>query len=214
MDSYTMDKMIIPVWEWGEALDFIAHKYPFRYKDFAQSIAKNQWKSKTWLIENLSMINDEEEPEVWVLGSWYGSVIVPLIMHHIPNVKKIHLFDYDKEAIEICYKLHSKWNKKIKRYHADINFEIDLLKSYENQPDIVINTSCEHMWNMKDLKLEGNILYAFQSNNFTPETAHINCPKNLEDFKNQVELKEIEFEGEIPFHDHKDDYKRFLLIGW
>ena len=120
----------------------------------------------------------------------------------------------DKEAIEICYKLHSKWNKKIKRYHADINFEIDLLKSYENQPDIVINTSCEHMWNMKDLKLEGNILYAFQSNNFTPETAHINCPKNLEDFKNQVELKEIEFEGEIPFHDHKDDYKRFLLIGW
>ena len=215
MDSYTMERMIIPVWEWGEALDFIAYQYPFRYKDFAQSIAKNQWKAKTWLMENLSLINDKEEPEVWVLGSWYGSVIVPLIMHYIPDIKKLHLFDYDPEAIDICYKLHDRWNHKIERYHADINFEIDKLKSYKNQPDIVINTSCEHMWNMRDLLLEDNeILYAFQSNNFTPEAAHINCPNDLKSFNKQVGLNHIEFEGEMPFHDHNDNYKRFMIIGY
>lgn len=213
--GYTMDKMIIPVWEWSDTLEFIAHKYPHRYKDFAYSIRKNQWQSKSWLMEHLSMINEKENPVVWVLGSWYGSVIVPLINHYIPNSKAIHLFDYDEEVFEICYKLHSKWNKKIVRHCQDINFQIDVLKSYDVQPDIVINTSCEHMWYMKDLLLENkDILYAFQSNNFDQEAAHINIALNLEMFKKQCGLTEIEYEGSIPFHDHDDKYKRWMLIGY
>ena len=213
--GYTMDKMIIPVWEWSNTLEFIAHKYPHRYKDFAYSIRKNQWVAKSWLMEHLSMINEKENPIVWVLGSWYGSVIVPLINHYIPDVKEIHLFDYDKEVFEICHKLHSKWNRKITRHCTDINFEIDLLKSYDVQPDIVINTSCEHMYHMKALLLENkDILYAFQSNNFNLESAHINIAHNLEMFKQQCGLTEIEYEGSIPFHDHDDEYKRWMLIGY
>ena len=99
--TYTMDKMLIPVWEWSDALHTISHKFQHRYKDFAASIRKNQWQSKTWLMERLAVINDKENPVIWVLGSWYGSVIVPLIFNYIPDVKRIHLFDYDKEVFEI-----------------------------------------------------------------------------------------------------------------
>ena len=39
----TARKMLVPIWEWSETLELIAHKYPHRYKDFAYSIRKNQW---------------------------------------------------------------------------------------------------------------------------------------------------------------------------
>ena len=215
MDTHTMERMIIPVWEWSETLEFIAHKYPHRYKDFAYSIRKNQWVAKSWLMEHLSMINEKENPIIWVLGSWYGTVIVPLINHYIPDVKEIHLFDYDPEAMDICYKLHEKWNHKITRHIKDLNFEFDLLKSYDKQPNIVINTSCEHMWHMRDMHLPNKeILYALQSNNFTHEAAHISIAWDLDEFKYQCGLSEIEYEGCIPFHDHDDEYKRWMLIGY
>lgn len=211
----TAKKMIVPIWEWSETLELIAHKYPHRYKDFAYSIRKNQWQSKSWLMEILSVINEKENPVIWVLGSWYGTVIVPLIFEYIKDVKQIHLFDYDKEVFEICHSLHKKWNNKIVRHCKDINFEIDKLKSYDIQPDIVINTSCEHMWFMQDLLLKDkSILYAFQSNNFKLESAHINCTDSLEEFKNQTGLKTIEYEGSMPFHDIDDEYKRWMVIGY
>jgi len=211
----TAKKMIVPIWEWSETLELIAHKYPHRYKDFAYSIRKNQWQSKSWLMEILSVINEKENPVIWVLGSWYGTVIVPLIFEYIKDVKQIHLFDYDEEVFEICHSLHKKWNNKIVRHCKDINFEIDKLKSYDIQPDIVINTSCEHMWFMQDLLLKDkSILYAFQSNNFKLESSHINCTDSLEEFKNQTGLKTIEYEGSMPFHDIDDEYKRWMVIGY
>ena len=215
MGTRTMERMIVPVWEWSETLELIAHKYPHRYKDFAYSIRKNQWEAKSWLMEILSVVNEKENPIIWVLGSWYGSVIVPLIFRYIDNVKEVHLFDYDEEVFEICHSLHKKWNKKIVRHCKDINFEIDQLKSYDVQPDIVINTSCEHMWHMRDMLLSNkDILYAFQSNNFTPEPAHISIAQDLDEFKYQTGLKNIEYEGSMPFHDHDDNYKRWMLIGY
>ena len=215
MGTRTMERMIVPVWEWSETLELIAHKYPHRYKDFAYSIRKNQWEAKSWLMEILSVVNEKENPVIWVLGSWYGSVIVPLIFRYIDNVKEVHLFDYDEEVFEICHSLHKKWNSKIVRHCKDINFEIDLLKSYDVQPDIVINTSCEHMWVMRDLLLKDKgILYAFQSNNFDLEPAHINGAYSLEKFKEQCGLSTIEYEGSKPFHDVDDEYKRWMLIGY
>ena len=211
----TQKKMLVPVWEWSDTLQLIAHKYPHRYKDFAYSIRKNQWESKSWLMEILSVINEKENPVVWVLGSWYGTVIVPLVFEYIKDVKQLHLFDYDEEVFEICHSLHKKWNDKIVRHCTDINFEIDKLKSYEVQPDIVINTSCEHMYKMKDLLLEDrDILYAFQSNNYDQEPAHINIATSLEQFKQQCGLATIEYEGSKPFHDNDEHYKRWMLIGY
>ena len=213
----TMNNMIVPVWEWSKALELIAHKYPHRYKDFAYSIRKNQWESKTWLMERLAVINNKENPIIWVLGSWYGSVIVPLISHYIPDFKQIHLFDYDKEVFEICHTLHQRWNNKIVRHNCDVNFEFSHFKYYSDNelPDIIINTSCEHMYHMIDLEIpKQDVLCAFQSNNFDLEPAHINISPDIDDFKEKCGLYFIEYEGEMPFHDEEDDYKRFLLIGY
>ena len=57
MGTRTMERMIVPVWEWSETLELIAHKYPHRYKDFAYSIRKNQWEAKSWLMEILHVMN-------------------------------------------------------------------------------------------------------------------------------------------------------------
>jgi len=213
-ETYTMQNMILPVWEWGDALDFIAHQYPHRYRDFASSIRKNQWISKTWLVEHLSTINDKENPVIWVLGSWYGTVIVPLLFNKIPNIKEIHLFDYDEEVFKICHLIHSKWGNKIHRHCADINFMLhpdDKL----TRPDIAINTSCEHMWPMRDFKVKHkDVLWAVQSNNYEPEPAHINCVQSAKELTEQSGISFVEYEGEIKFHDADDDYKRFMSIGY
>lgn len=211
MDTFTMDRMIIPVWEWSNALNLIAHKFPYRYKDFAQSISRHHWQHKSNLVEQISMINTHESPVVYVLGSWYGAVLVPLLMHHMPDIKKLYLFDYDSEALEICYTLHERYNHVISRQFADVNFEIDKLKSYEEQPNIVINTSCESMWKMKDLLLGANVVHALQGNNF-PEASHINLISSMDIFKQQSGLTNIMYEDERPY-DENTKHTMYTLIG-
>jgi hypothetical protein len=67
------------------------------------------------------------------------------------------------------------------------------------------------MYPMKNFNLKG--LCVLQSNNFREDVSHINCVDNLEEFKEQSGLTQIDYEGEIPFHHLKDNYKRFMLIG-
>jgi hypothetical protein len=200
-----MNKFPIDVWEWSFIIEFIHKHFPHRIVDFGKSISKNQFTSKTWLIENLMLhsIVSVKNKEIWILGSWYGTILVPLIRKHLGSIKTIHLVDYDQEALEIASILHGK---EIKTHCMDVNFDFP-----EITGDLIINTSCEHMYPMNDYKFNG--LCVFQSNNFTPDAAHINCPETLDDFIAQCGLSQIEFAKEIQFHDYDEQYKRFMIIG-
>lgn len=202
----TMKRIPIPFWEWTRIIHLLYHDYPHRVKDFSQSFSKNQVYAKSWLVERLMMhsICNVKDKEVWILGSWYGTILIYLLYNKIPNIKTIHLVDYDMEALKIANDLFRDYN--IKTHHYDINFDWPKIKG-----DIIINTSCEHMWPMKDYNFNG--LCVFQSNNFREEPAHINCVDSLEEFVKQTGINQIDYKGEIDFHEYDNYHKRYMIIG-
>ena len=122
--TYSMKKNIIPYWTYSKLLLTTNRLHPHRMTDVAKSFALNQIQSKSWLVEHLSM-HYKKCNSVWVLGSWYGNVIVPLLKHYLRDCI-IHLVDYDKEALELsnvyCYK-HLGANN-ITYNHKDVNFDM------------------------------------------------------------------------------------------
>lgn len=211
MHTSTMNKMPIKFWEWNNALKFIHSEYPYRLHDFIQSMSENQVSAKSWMIERLMVhpISSKKEKEIWVLGSWYGTIIIHLLLNKIPDINKINLVDYDEEALYICRRMFKDYRglNILETHHYDINFDWPKI-----QGDLVINTSCEHMWPMKDYDF-GDAVCAFQSNNFMEEPAHINCVNSEDELVEQSGLSQIDYKGTIPFHKYDDHHKRFMVIG-
>ena len=197
----TMTKCPIPFWRYSTMIMHVNEEYPHRVNDFAKSFSKNQVMAKSWLVEHLYMVTGTAN-NITILGSWYGTVIVPLLLNYYSNIKTIRLIDYDEEALSIA---RFMFGSDIVTQKADVSFDCEEIES-----DIIINTSCEHMWHMKDIKLNG--LCALQSNDFLQESSHVNCVHSLEEFIDQTGLQKIDYQGEIPFDDYHDN-KRFMLIG-
>ena len=202
----TMNNMAIPFWNYSRWICYLQNHMPHRVEDFAKSFSENQVHAKSWLVERLILhpIADVKNKEVWILGSWYGTILIPLLYRKIPNIKTIHLVDYDAETLDLAKRIFRDYN--IKTHQYDINFDYPKIKG-----DLIINTSCEHMWPMKDYNFNG--LCVFQSNNFREDTAHINCVDSLDEFIGQSGLSQIDYKGETQFHKYDDIHKRFMVIG-
>jgi len=211
MSSYLMDKFPIPVWEWSRQMEDILYREPHRASDFAHSYSRNQMIAKTWALETLQMIDAPEidgDPEFTICGSWYGTIFVPLIKYMWGFHTRINMIDFDEGALIYAGKLHGKHN--IRHFQMDLNWEMHRMKRIRS--DIIINTSMEHMYPWTDESFGGK-LCLFQSNNFEKDHAHINCSKTLDDFVEQMNMDEVLYKGEIPFHEWDESSKRFMVIG-
>lgn len=205
-----MERFPFPVWEWSRQMQDILHHYPHRVEDFAKSYSRNQFIAKTWMMDVLKVYADiDANTQWWIMGSWYGTLTVPLIIKFFWPNDQIHLVDFDEEALDIAIKLHGK--KNVIKHYVDINWEMKKLSRVK--ADIWINTSCEHMYPMTDeFKPKG--LCVFQSTNFTKDPSHINCVDTLDDFVEQCNFKEVVYKGERQFHDYDDYHKRFMVLGY
>ena len=210
-NTVTMDKFPIPVWEWSRQMLDISYNYPHRVEDFAKSFSRNQFYAKCWMMEVLRAEVDftiDRQTRWWILGSWYGTLIIPLIWQYFGTLKKIHMCDFDGEALEIAERLHGK--RRLMTHAIDVNWEFERLAKVKT--DIMVNTSCEHMYPMTDFKTDA--LCVFQSTNFKEDYAHINAVDSLEEFEEQCNMTQVLWKGEIPFHDYDDHHKRFMIIGY
>ena len=79
-------------------------------------------------------------------------------------------------------------------------------------PDTIINTSCEHIEKFTEWfnAIPRDKLVVLQSNNYFEIDDHINCVKNITEFKQQAPLSNIIYEGELEL----EKYTRFMLIGY
>ena len=84
---------------------------------------------------------------------------------------------------------------------------------YTEDPQIVINTSCEHITQKQyDAWLEKvpeDTWIVVQSNNFSSHREHINCSDSLEDFRWKSKISKEFYSGtlELP------KYDRYMIIG-
>lgn len=211
-ETYSQKNQIFPVWEWSHALEYITHSFPWRYRDFALANTERQYRHKCNLIENLSLCADPDKGMTfWILGSWYGHIIIPLIAHYFPKIKNIIAFDFDDEVHELCWLFNKRLNDKIIREKCDVNFDLLFGKSgwFEDEypPDIIINTACEHMYYMKHLELKHtNPILGFQTNNYDLEDAHVNCCNTLEEFKTQSGINKVFYKKLNPYARNYNNY--------
>lgn len=187
------------IYEYLSKLSPILRENPECVDDIANSLSNTQLKSKQWLVEELCKIYTKSNPKVLILGGWYGSYLVPMLTD--VGFDDIILTDMDTRATNIA-----------KQIHTCQTFVLDAdTPTTQFSPDIVINTSCEHMKTIGEAAVNNpDCLYVLQSCDNDNDPGHINVPTNTEDFLKKTGLSRVVFRGRQNLG-HKN---RFMVIGY
>jgi hypothetical protein len=207
------------------------------------AFSRSQIKSKIWLVEELSKLDTDENrrlgifplkgpvmSNVVVMAGWFGQL--KSIFDKKLNYKKMRIIELDKQACEVSdyiFNLSELENYKVKAVNADIN-ELTLHKNgyewnvenfrdgaaYSEKflPDLIINTSAEHMteeWfhQLRFKQLDSDPIVAIQSNNLFDIAEHVNCVHSVDHMIKKFPMREVIFAGELQLK----GYKRVMLIG-
>ena len=198
--------------DWKNAL---SSSEPYLLKRVLDSMNQSQLESKLWIIQEL--IKLEIEPKrVAILAGWYSQYIIPLLIEH--GVEFIYNFEIDRDAKDISYKFNKRYKdqEKYECHITDIMFK-EIWRKEENYGafDVLINTSCEHMFPMRRFRelnknLSGNPIYVLQSTNEDKYEDHINCVSGPEELAEQAELINVVYSGTKVLD---NGMKRFMVIG-
>lgn len=186
--------------------------------------SQGQVESKIWLLSEFRRLDINDSCLAYIYGGWYGALpfIANLMDCHIAN--NVKSFDIDQSCRVVAEslnkdKLVNDWAFKAETKNViDISFPHNYLLTRANgtscevteSPDIIINTSCEHMGDEWFLAIDNKVLVILQSNNFYSEDGHINCVNGLAELKTKFSLSNILFEGELELQ----NYSRYMLIGY
>ncbi|SVC52283.1 uncharacterized protein METZ01_LOCUS305137 [marine metagenome] len=188
-------------------------KYP------RDAFSKGQLASKSWLLGELYRVSPlQTNTTVALLGCWIGSLVDPLLNALI--IERIYGIDIDADSIELAEMLNQKhvsngW--KFKGVVADVNLLETNHMQFETggeligvSPDIVINTSCEHMSNEWFETAGSKQLIVMQTNNSKEFDGHINVCYTIEEMSEKYPLSDIYYIGALK----TPAYTRFMQIGF
>ena len=193
---------------WSRAWTETQKQRPWQFKRLTSSSTTSQLQGKLWLINELQKL-DLKFTKVCLVGGWFAQLITPLLFDNF-KVDIIHNYDIDEDAQLISYKFNRRY-KELGKYKAiRTNTLIHPLKE---EYDLVINTSCEHMYPMKKLREYNPDLkswFVLQSTNETKFKDHINCVNSTKELAEQGGLKQILYEGQLTLD---NGMTRFMVIG-
>jgi|688.fasta_scaffold194817_2 hypothetical protein len=193
------------------------------------AFSRSQMRSKIWLVEQLALIRSNYT-SVAIMAGWFGQV--KTIYDQQLTYSKMRVIELDRSACETSdyvFNLSNLENHKVKSVCANIN-QLTLHKngyewSVENfrdgtaysekfLPDLIINTSAEHMteeWfhQLRFKQLDSDPIVAIQSNNLFDIPEHINCVHSVDHMQKKFPMREVLFAGELQLK----GYKRVMLIG-
>ena len=169
------------------------------YEEFRDMFSSGQIISKEWVVDKIKSLRIMWNQSVIVVGAWYGTMGL-MLKHTYPNIG-LTLLDIDPRC--------EKYLKNITG--NDVNVITDDMYTYKYTEDIVINTACEHIPNVRWWldKMPAGTMVVLQSNNFFTGEDHINCVNNIEEFLEQAKLKEVLYSGEMV----TPMYTRYMIIG-
>lgn len=177
--------------------------------DLSSSLTENQQRSKEWLMTMVSWFSEETRPVVMILGGWYGSYIVPMCMKEL-NPSKIIFIDKDPKVISLAKRLHHYSSTHVKFEYMCCDIETNINKINSIYADVVLNTSCEHMFDMSNVEnTNPDCLYAFQSCDNKEDPGHINTVASSKELLKQSGFTEELYDSFIPLN-HKN---RYMVIG-
>jgi hypothetical protein len=174
-----------------------------------ESFWKGQIKSKVWLIEKLTGYTPIKPLNIVIHGGWNG-VLSSLLFNSRLDINDIRSIDIDPSCEETA-------NTICKRHEMTGKFTAittDMCEyKYEYEPDVVINTSTEHItqeqYNLWLSNVPDNCLVVLQNNNYKEVPDHVRCYDSLHQFADNSGLGDIMCKDtlKLPLYD------RYLLIG-
>lgn len=177
-----------------------------------ESFWKGQLESKQWLIANLQKFipTDKTKIDVVIHGGWNG-VLASLLYNSGMPINLVTSVDMDENCEEVANMINKRYEIKdlFRAVTADMCFY-----EYNTIPDIVINTSTEHLTSDKYKqwleKIPNGCMVVLQNNNYYEIPEHVNCYSTVDDFAKQCDLNTILMKDtlELP------SYNRFLVIGY
>ena len=192
---------------WSRAWTETQKQRPWQFKRLTSSSTTSQLQGKLWLINELQKL-DLKFTKVCLVGGWFAQLITPLLFDNF-KVDIIHNYDIDEDAQLISYKFNRRY-KELGKYKAiRTNTLIHPLKE---EYDLVINTSCEHMYPMKKIRELNpglNAWFVLQSTNEDKFDDHINCVNSTKELAEQGQLKQVLHEGQLTLD---NGMTRFMVI--
>lgn len=172
-----------------------------RYDEFRDMFSSGQLLSKQWAVSELSKIIKIQPRSMIITGSWFGTLGL-LMKYQFPTCR-IVLLDIDPRC--------EKYITNIVYNYPDIVPITGDMYDYKYVEEIVVNTSCEHI---PDVRKWLNLLpprttVVLQSNNFFAGHDHVNCVNSVSEFMKQTNLSDYQFSGEFK----TPMYTRYMLIG-
>jgi len=158
----------------------------------------------------------EDLNEPWKADNWVFKATTLDIVSFFTNG---YYSDKDTTVINKITNIDNTWsleekekpdtNKTYHYYTINVKGEPKLCQEV---PDIIINTSCEHIEKFTEWfnAIPRDKLVVLQSNNYFEIDDHVNCVKDITEFKQQAPLSNIIYEGELEL----EKYTRFMLIGY
>jgi len=212
-------------------LKWFQRNHPDKMDRFIESISPNQLKSKTWLMELLNEIHiprDEEGKfKIEIIGGWFGFPLVDLlILKYGEEIRGIDYFDPDPFAAQVFSVYLNMWDidaNQIRIFGDSKGDYFEWTRTHrKRRAHLIINTSCEHMEDMKGMKdfyfNPDRTLLCLQSNNKRDEEDHINCVDTCEELAEKAGVN-IKSGAHMTMktrkqHGHEwDYYTRFMVLG-
>ena len=177
--------------------------------DLGTALNHNQVASKKWLVERFHAACGGAHGVVYVLGGWYGVLGAMLLGEARFDIARLVSVDLEPACRPIAESLN-RTHVAAGRFEA-LTADVYGLDYASEPPDVVINTSCEHLERFAEWfdRIPEGMLLVLQSNDFFDCDSHVNCVPDLAALRRQAPLSESLFEGAL----ETKNYTRFMVIG-
>jgi len=192
--------------DWWKTWSYVSNQKPYIFERLGHASTKSQLQSKLWIVNELIRL-DLKPNKVAILGGWYANYITTLLIEEL-KTSEVHNYEIDKDALEVSQKFNKRYENKFKTIQK--NVMIEPIKEYY---DMIINSSCEHMFPMfkfKEINPALNPIYVLQSTSDSSYQDHINCVKSPDELIEQIKLETILYKGSLLL---SNGMTRFMVIG-
>lgn len=205
---------------WSRAFAETVKQKPWAVERIKNSMTASQVESKLYLGSELEKVGKGWN-NVAVIGGWYCHFLTAILIDHL-DCKFVSNYEIDQDAKDISYKFNYRYKRdgRYKAYTRNLfleNLGTNYKKDEKGPVDLVINTSCEHMFNMSAIKekyfqsvLSVPPLFVLQSTDDNQYDDHINCVSGPEELAEQAGLIHIEYMGSKKL---SNGMNRFMVIG-
>lgn len=178
--------------------------------DLEHFVNRGQSACKRWLLRELRNAVGPRVGSVLVLGGWYGALATLLLEHGEVRARRVESVDLDPACTATALRLNRE-HAAAGRFTARTADMLRVDLTAEPRPDVVVNTSCEHVARFSEwfARVPAGTTLVLQSNDYYADPQHVNCVPDLETFRRQAPLARVRFAGSLPTR----KYTRFMLIG-